>query len=125
MVQKGYQAERYVNAINYIPLWGLDMGTPNQHVLSDRPYGELELKSARTTDDIVKRKFAPMVRQLVLGMNLADFHPYHQPLYAELFSKMYLYFQEFDWLESWDHEAAKLTWCVVWGDLLFPSLVEK
>lgn len=43
------------------------MGTPNQHVLSDQPFGELELKSARTTDDIIRRKFVPMLKQLIYG----------------------------------------------------------
>jgi hypothetical protein len=112
------QAERYVNAIDYVPLWGLDMGTPNQHVLSDQPYGELVLKNARTTDEVVRRKFLPILKQLIVGINQADFEGFHQALYAELFVKLHLYFQEFDWLRSWDHEASKLAWYATWFDVL-------
>lgn len=50
------------------------MGTPNQHVLSDQPFGELELKSARTTDDIIRRKFVPMLKQLIYGYGFCPFN---------------------------------------------------
>eukprot|EP01134_Creolimax_fragrantissima_P007686 CFRG7686T1 len=118
MVQKGYQAERYVNAIDYVPLWGLDMGTPNQHVLSDQPYGELQLKAKRSTDDIIKRNFVPLVQQLIYGMNQIDFKPYHTTLYANMWVKLHLYFQEFDWLTSWDHEYSRRAWYTTWFQVL-------
>ncbi|KNC84851.1 hypothetical protein SARC_02933 [Sphaeroforma arctica JP610] len=118
MVQKGYQAERFVNAIDYVPLWGLDMGTPNQHVLSDQPYGELQLKAKRTTDNIVKRNFIPLLQQLIYGMNQTDFKPYHTTLYANMFVKLHLYFQEFDWLTSWDHEYSRRAWYRTWFQVL-------
>eukprot|EP00124_Ichthyophonus_hoferi_P002376 Ihof_evm5s159 gene=Ihof_evmTU5s159 len=121
MVQKGFQSERYVNAINYVPLWGLDMGTPNQHVLSDQPYGMLELKTQRTTDDIVIRNFVPLVKQMIYGMCQSNLQAHHQKLYAEMFVKLHLYFQEFDWLVSWDHEATKLAWYGTWFNVLSNS----
>lgn len=59
-----------------------------------------------------------MAACIALRLNLTEFKPHHQPLYAELFVKLHLYFQEFDWLGSWDHEQSKLAWYSAWFDVL-------
>lgn len=59
-----------------------------------------------------------MLTWLHLRLNLTEFKPHHQPLYAELFVKLHLYFQEFDWLGSWDHELSKLAWYSAWFEVL-------
>ncbi|XP_063934657.1 uncharacterized protein LOC135146429 [Zophobas morio] len=121
MVQKGYQAERYVNAIHYIPLWGLDLGTPNQHVLSGIPYGVLDLKRQRTTDLVVHRHFLPLLKEFIKGCCAVRFKKYEITRYGEMFVKMHLYFQEFDWLSSWNHEATRITWYKTWFNILNSS----
>jgi hypothetical protein len=56
-----YQAEQNVRTLTLLPLWGCDIDGPNEMLLSDIPYGELQPKKDRINDLVIERYFLPLL----------------------------------------------------------------
>jgi hypothetical protein len=50
-----YQVEMNVQQLVLIPLWGTDLGGPNEHILSAVPYGLLDARKWMTTSRNIRK----------------------------------------------------------------------
>ena len=66
-VHRSYQVEAHVQSLNFVPLWGTDLGSPMQNVLSHEPVLKMKLNSWKLNRSVLREYFLPLIRNLVHG----------------------------------------------------------
>ncbi|MBN1994499.1 MAG: GT4 family glycosyltransferase PelF [Anaerolineae bacterium] len=84
----------------FIPLWGTQ--EPAEYILPDRPFSEIYQHKQDTTNAVIGKKFLPLLRRFLQGMEEeGDITPYGRVIY-----ELWLYFQKYDWNLTWKSEPA-------------------
>ena len=112
-----YKFETNVESMNFIWLWGCDLDGPNERMFSTTPAVALMGRKLRTTNRVLQRQWAPLLRDVVrlLARGLAQ-----SPSTAELDScsrlclRVYDYFQEYDWNLTWASPITRMAWRQAW-----------
>ena len=105
-VHRAYKVEGSVSSLSLIPLWGNDLGSPNQTVKASLPMLQLKVASWLTTDAVIRCYFAPLIRGLIAGCNAISFTKESVETYTTLFVNLHTFFERFDWVTAWEHHIS-------------------
>lgn len=121
-----YQIERNIRNLTLIPLWGDIVNDPCALLLTDTPYGTLAARRARTTPETIEKYFLPILDQLILSCSLV-LEPTDQLLaeHTSMIVNMYTYFQEFDWITTWNDPLVIATWRSGWCNSFGPQVRQE
>ncbi|KAJ1551798.1 hypothetical protein HK096_006822 [Nowakowskiella sp. JEL0078] len=114
MVQKDYQIERNVTSIVYLPLWDVDFGSPSENVYRTETFKTLRWKAVNTTNQVVNLTFVPLLKKIILGCMSTDLPQDSLEEYVRIFVDLYEYFQNYDWVTTWNHTATQDAWVTTW-----------
>ncbi|KAI8803161.1 hypothetical protein BJ742DRAFT_652691, partial [Cladochytrium replicatum] len=114
LVQKDYQIERNVDSIIYVPLWDVDFGSPSENVYKTEPYMHLHMKVIKTSKRVISLKFSKILVDLIKGILCTNLNHDSIAQYTNTFVSLYLYFQEYDWVRTWNHPITHETWMKTW-----------
>jgi glycosyltransferase involved in cell wall biosynthesis len=116
VIRAAYQTERNVRSLTFIHLWGTELGGPNETILSEIPYGSLSANAWRTTRTAIRTYFIPLMRQLVWVCNVLerDMTPGTTEGIVQLFVNLHVYFQNFDWTNTWNSADVIAAWREAW-----------
>ena len=117
-VHRSYQVEEHVMSLNFVPLWGTDLGSPMQSVLSHKPLLKMKMHSWDLTTDIIEKYFRPMLHSLIIGC--AQEEPFHESdieRYTNVFVNMHTFFQKYGWVKAWESGISVREWCTTWGNI--------
>lgn len=112
-IHDAYQVERNVLSVQYVPLWGNNLGTLVMTMLSV-PFAEMERRSHRTTPAAIRNYFVPIFERLCRLCAQRYFTPDELIGARALVRNMYLYFQRYDWAMTWQSAAVNATWLRFW-----------
>lgn len=100
-VQLCFELPPNVRGIVQLPLFGTQ--DPSDHILRAMSVREIERRRARTTPQVVRERFAPMLRRL-LGALRDDVGGSEDD--GRLLWELWRYFREHDWRRSWRGDEA-------------------
>jgi polysaccharide biosynthesis protein PelF len=80
-----------------VPLWGTE--EPCEHL--DIPFSLVYLKKKRTTSKVIKTYFLPLFKRLINEIIIPHKNP---QIFGEILYQLYLYFQEYEYKESFKSE---------------------
>ena len=103
-VQLCYELAPNVGAIVQLPLFGTE--SPYDHVLSALSVAEIERRRARTTPTVVRERFVPLLRRLLVALR-DDVGGGEDD--GRLLWELWSYFGEHDWRRSWRGDEAWTT----------------
>lgn len=121
-----YQIERNVRSLTLIPLWGDIVNDPCALLLTDIPYGVLAARRWRTTPKAIEKYFIPILEKLVDYCSMI-LDPTDQLVEEQTSTvvNMYTYFQEFDWLVTWNDPLVNATWRSGWCNAYGPEVRQE
>ena len=112
------QFQENVESMNFIWLWGCSLDGPNERTLSAVPYGKLVGKKFRTTDNVLRNRWSPLLAKFVVacGQNHAYFPSKERfDIWTKLIAEIHIYFEECDWTITWDSPVSLATWRKCWA----------
>jgi Glycosyltransferase len=86
-----------------VPLWGTE--EPGEFL--DIPFSRVYLTKKRTTDAVIRSKFLPLLTEMVRELITPDKNP---GLFGQILNELYLYFQQYDYKDSFKSELAWKTY---------------
>ena len=116
-VHRSYQVEAHVQSLNFVPLWGLDLGSPSQNVLSHEPVLKLKLNAWRLGRSVIREYFLPLIRNLVLGCSMHHFQDTDIERFTLTFVNLHTFFQHYGWVNSWENGQTIRCWCDCWAEV--------
>ena len=116
-VHRSYQVEAHVQSLNFVPLWGTDLGSPIQNVLSHEPVLKLKLNGWRLGRSVVREYFLPLIRNLVLGCSMHHFEASDIERFTTTFVNLHTFFQHYGWLKAWESGQTIRCWCDSWAEV--------
>lgn len=121
-----YQIERNIRSLTLVPLWGDIVGDPCALLLTDVPYGPLAARKWRTTPASIEKYFIPILNQLVQACSMVQ-EPTDKLLEEQtsMIVNMYTYFQEFDWMTTWNDPLVNATWRSGWCNAYGPEIRQE
>jgi polysaccharide biosynthesis protein PelF len=94
-----------------VPLWGTE--EPSEHL--EIPFSLVYLKKKRTTTKIIRTHFLPLFKKLIYEIMTPQKDPQY---FGEVLYQLYLYFQEYEYKESFkseviwtEYKSLILEWC--------------
>jgi hypothetical protein len=121
-----YQIERNIRSLTLIPLWGDIVNDPCALLLTDIPYGTLAARRWRTTPEAIEKYFIPILDKLIEATSLVV-EPTDKLLeeHTSMLVNMYTYFQEFDWIATWNDPLVNATWRSGWCNAYGPEVRQE
>jgi len=121
-----YQIERNIRSLTLIPLWGDIVNDPCALLLTDIPYGTLAARRWRTTPKAIEQYFIPILDKLIEACSLVV-EPTDKMLEEQtsMIVNMYTYFQEFDWITTWNDPLVNATWRSGWCNAYGPEVRQE
>ncbi|KAI9330601.1 hypothetical protein BDR26DRAFT_871239, partial [Obelidium mucronatum] len=108
--KKDYQIERNIKSITYLPIFDNDMGSPLENFYKTTAFGDLRIRSNKTTDLVVATVFVPLVRQLIDACMTEDLDNQRIQQDEHMIVSLYKYFRIYDWKMSWNHPLTQKAW---------------
>jgi len=112
-----YKFETNIEYMNPIWLWGCDVDGPNERMHCTTPAVKLGGRKLKTTNKVLKKQWAPMLRELVKMLAMDhDYFPLADELdsWSQLCVRLYDFFQEFDWNLTWSSPITGMAWRQAW-----------
>ena len=116
-IASSYQVETNVQSLNYVPLWGMDLGSPLQNILSHEPVMKVRLNSWRLDRSVIREYFLPMISSLVEGCAMETFDAADVERFTMTFVNLHTFFQNYGWLKAWESGQTVRCWCDAWADV--------
>ena len=101
--------QKCVSSVHTVPLHELSR-CPEKYIHTSVSYFKLSLRKHKTTPNVLKTKFFPLLRSLVTSV--CDVTGDQQSL--DTFVRLYEYFEEYDWDSSWLHALTWKFWVKTW-----------
>jgi glycosyltransferase involved in cell wall biosynthesis len=108
-VRLRYDLPPNVRGVVHVPLWGIR--EPGDHILADVPAAELRARRQRTTPQVVRERFVPLLRRFLAGM-AGD--PAEDD--GRLAWELWRFFTVHDWRACWKSPAAWESFVDAYGD---------
>lgn len=96
-----YSPPDNVRGVVHLPLWGAE--DPNEYTHPGVSLRTLTARRRETTDDVIERRFVPLLRELVRGFEPEHSHPLAQ---GRVVHGLWRYFQHYDWRRTWRSRPA-------------------
>ena len=93
------QFQENLESMNFIWIWSCSLDGPNKITFSSVPYGKLVGKKFRTTDNVLRNRWSPLLENFVVacGQNHAYFPSNGRfDIWAKLIVEIHFYFEECD-----------------------------
>jgi hypothetical protein len=110
-----FQAEKSVQTIKNLPLWGLD-GKSAYHGLFDnllQTQVNMRVRQTRGTEDIIET-FIPLLRAVVRGARTLSLSKKDIFEFTNTFLNIQKYFEENDYVTTWRSKAVQNAWREAW-----------
>lgn len=110
-----FQAERNVQSLVVLPLWGLDYLQPSHGVFEPITDTQIQEKSHNTSDKDIKTKFLPILRTLVKCARAIKLDHSHIEEGTKALLDLNKYFESGrHWSDVWMSDVTKDEWRVLW-----------
>lgn len=110
-----FQAEKNVQSLTVLPLWGLDYLQPSHGVFEPISDSQIQEKSHNTSDRDIRTKFLPILRSLVKCARAIKLDHSHIEEGTKALLDLNKYFESGrHWSDVWMSDVAKDEWRILW-----------